>query len=84
MKYCNPYLATHTYTLLWLWSNIYSGVRRCVTVRPKIGVTEVNMKTRRWSVLAMACLLLGACQDRRDPVKPTTVAQLASPAAASA
>jgi hypothetical protein len=42
------------------------------------------MKTRRWSVLAIACLLLGACQDRRDPVKPTTIAQLAIPAAASA
>ena len=23
---------------------------------------------------ALACLLLGGCQDRRDPVKPTTAA----------
>jgi len=45
---------------------------------------EVNMKTLRWSVLAMACLLLGACQDRRDPVKPTTAVQVAIPAAVSA
>ena len=45
---------------------------------------EVDMKTLRWSVLTMACLLLGACQDRRDPVKPTTVAQVAIPAAAAA
>ncbi len=41
------------------------------------------MKTLRWRVLAMACLLLSACQDRRDPVKPTTVAQVAIPAAAT-
>jgi hypothetical protein len=46
--------------------------------------TEVNMKTLRWSVLAMACLLVGACQDRRDPVKPTTAAQVAIPGAAAA
>jgi len=30
----------------------------------------------------MACLALGACQDRRDPVKPTTAAAIV-PAAAS-
>lgn len=41
------------------------------------------MKTLRWSVLAVACLALGACQDRRDPVKPTTLAQTA-PAATPA
>ena len=45
---------------------------------------EGIMKTLRWSVLAMACLLLGACQDRRDPVKPTTLAATAISAAASA
>jgi len=31
----------------------------------------------------MACLLLGACQDRRDPVKPTTAAQTVIPANAT-
>jgi hypothetical protein len=36
------------------------------------------MKHLRWSVLAMACLVLGACQDRRDPVKPTTAAAIAA------
>jgi len=25
----------------------------------------------RWSALVLACLALGACQDRREPVKPT-------------
>jgi hypothetical protein len=42
------------------------------------------MNRLRWSVLALACLLLGACQDRRDPVKPTTFAQAVVPVAASA
>jgi len=30
------------------------------------------MNTRAWSILVVACLALSACQDRRDPVKPTT------------
>ena len=25
----------------------------------------------RWSVLVLACLLVAACQDKRDPVKPS-------------
>jgi hypothetical protein len=25
----------------------------------------------RWGVLAALCVLLAACQDRREPVKPT-------------
>jgi len=25
----------------------------------------------RWSLLLLACLMLVACQDRREPVKPT-------------
>ena len=33
-----------------------------------------------WTVLAAACLLLAACQDRRDPVKPTTAVAVAGPA----
>jgi hypothetical protein len=35
--------------------------------------TEGIMKTlpARWGVLVLACLLVAACQDRRDPVKPT-------------
>ena len=33
----------------------------------------------RWSLLILVCLMLAACQDRREPVKPT-VAQ-AAPAA---
>jgi hypothetical protein len=31
----------------------------------------------RWSLLLLACLMLVACEDRREPVKPT-VAQAAS------
>jgi len=31
------------------------------------------------SALALACLALGACQDRREPVKPTVDLSLASP-----
>jgi hypothetical protein len=30
------------------------------------------MNTRAWSILVVACLALSACQDRRNPVKPTT------------
>ena len=41
------------------------------------------MKTLRWSVLGVAVVLLGACQDRRDPIKPTTVIQIAIPVAVS-
>ena len=25
----------------------------------------------RWALLLLACLMLVACQDRREPVKPT-------------
>jgi hypothetical protein len=42
---------------------------------------EGIMKPRRWRILVLACML-GACQDRRDPVKPTTVAHTVIPAAA--
>ena len=34
----------------------------------------------RWSLLLLACLMLVACQDRREPVKPTV--ELASATAA--
>jgi hypothetical protein len=37
----------------------------------------------RWSLLILACLMLAACQDRREPVKPT-VAQALAPAIAVA
>jgi hypothetical protein len=35
--------------------------------------TEGTMKKypARWSVLVLACLLVTACQDKRDPVKPS-------------
>jgi hypothetical protein len=37
----------------------------------------------RWTALALTCLLLAACKDRHDPLKPT-VAQAAVAAAATA
>lgn len=37
----------------------------------------------RWTALALSCLLLAACKDKHDPLKPT-VAQPAAAAATSA
>jgi hypothetical protein len=34
----------------------------------------------RWSVLLLACLMLVACQDRREPVKPTVAPATATAA----
>ena len=31
----------------------------------------MNRHRTRWSLLLLACLMLVACQDRREPVKPT-------------
>ena len=31
----------------------------------------MNNPRVRWSLLLLACLMLVACQDRREPVKPT-------------
>ena len=39
--------------------------------------------TRRWPALILACLLLAACKDKHDPLKPT-VAQPVSAALVSA
>jgi hypothetical protein len=36
----------------------------------------------RWSVLLLACLMLVACQDRREPVKPTVALATATATAA--
>ena len=38
----------------------------------------------RWSALLLACLAFGACQDRREPVKPTVDLSMAGPAFAGA
>lgn len=38
----------------------------------------------RWSALLLACVALGACQDRREPVKPTVDLSASGPAFASA
>jgi len=37
----------------------------------------MNKHPASWTAVAIACLLLAACQDRRDPVKPTTAAAIA-------
>jgi hypothetical protein len=31
----------------------------------------MNKHPARWSVLILACLLVAACHDKRDPVKPS-------------
>jgi hypothetical protein len=31
----------------------------------------MNKHPARWSALVLACLLVAACQDKRDPVKPS-------------
>lgn len=40
-------------------------------------------RTVRWTALALACLLLAACRDKHEPLKPT-VAQPANIVAAAA
>ena len=42
----------------------------------------MNTHTARFCVLALACTLLAACQDRREPVKPTVAAPYVIPAKA--
>jgi hypothetical protein len=41
---------------------------------------ESAMPSRRvrWSLLILACLMLVACQDRREPVKPTVASAAAA------
>ncbi|MBC7456488.1 MAG: hypothetical protein H7335_22845 [Massilia sp.] len=43
----------------------------------------MKSRTRRWPILFLACLLLAACKDKHDPLKPT-VAQPAITAPATA
>jgi hypothetical protein len=45
-------------------------------MKAKEGV--MNTHRVRWSLLLLACLMLVACHDRREPVKPTV-----TPAAAT-
>ena len=41
----------------------------------------MNHHRARWSLLLLACLMLVACQDRREPVKPTVTLATAAIAA---
>ena len=34
----------------------------------------------RWRALLLACLLLAACKDRHEPIKPTVAQPAAGPA----
>lgn len=38
----------------------------------------MNKHPLPWSLLVLGCALLGACQDRREPVKPTVDAVVAA------
>jgi hypothetical protein len=45
----------------------------------------LNMDTRklRWTAFALSCLLLAACKDKHDPLKPTVAAVITATAAAA-
>ena len=38
----------------------------------------MKLRTLRWTALVLACLLVGACKDRYEPVKPTAACVLVS------
>jgi hypothetical protein len=38
----------------------------------------------RWTALALCCLLLAACKDKHDPLKPTVAAPAVTAAATAA
>ena len=44
----------------------------------------MDTRTLRWTALALPCLLLAACKDKHDPLKPTVAAAAAASAAAAA
>ena len=31
----------------------------------------MDQRTLRWTALALSCLLMAACKDKHDPLKPT-------------
>jgi hypothetical protein len=41
----------------------------------------MNKHRVRWSLLLLACLMMVACHDRREPVKPTVTPAAATIAA---
>jgi hypothetical protein len=50
-----------------------------------VGKYDMDTRTLRWTALALSCLLLAACKDKHDPLKPTVaMASVAAPAAAAA
>ena len=42
----------------------------------------MDTRTLRWTALALSCLLLAACKDKHDPLKPTVATVVTAPAAA--
>ena len=44
----------------------------------------MDTRTLRWTALALSCLLLAACKDKHDPLKPTVApAAVVAPAVAA-
>lgn len=43
----------------------------------------MNTFALRCGALALSCLLLGACKDKHDPLKPTVAIAVVVPAAAA-
>lgn len=44
----------------------------------------MDRRPARWTALALACLLLAACRDKHDPLKPTVARPAVAAPAASA
>jgi hypothetical protein len=48
-----------------------------------VGNLHMDTRTLRWTALALSCLLLAACKDKHDPLKPTVATVVTAPAAAA-
>jgi hypothetical protein len=53
-----------------------------VVVQPRR--TPMDKRTVRWTSLALCCLLLAACRDKHEPIKPTVAGPAISAATPAA